>query len=82
MAAAEQRYPRSSIEDDFNYGSNVASASVHIRMGRGWGRGRAPPALPVRSLVPRGLILAFLWGGGGVGVGLLTRGLKPYSDAF
>ncbi|NXU02003.1 LFG4 protein, partial [Buphagus erythrorhynchus] len=29
---AEQRYPRSSIEDDFNYGSNVASASVHIRM--------------------------------------------------
>ncbi|KAI6079596.1 Protein lifeguard 4 [Aix galericulata] len=32
MAAAEQRYPRSSIEDDFNYGSNVASASVHIRM--------------------------------------------------
>ncbi|NWR13671.1 LFG4 protein, partial [Emberiza fucata] len=28
----EQRYPRSSIEDDFNYGSNVASASVHIRM--------------------------------------------------
>lgn len=32
--AAEQLYPRSSIEDDFNYGSNVASASVHIRMGR------------------------------------------------
>ncbi|NXG77663.1 LFG4 protein, partial [Baryphthengus martii] len=31
-AAAEQFYPRSSIEDDFNYGSNVASASVHIRM--------------------------------------------------
>ncbi|NWY42958.1 LFG4 protein, partial [Sylvia atricapilla] len=30
--AAEQLYPRSSIEDDFNYGSNVASASVHIRM--------------------------------------------------
>ncbi|NXD52189.1 LFG4 protein, partial [Corvus moneduloides] len=30
--AAEQSYPRSSIEDDFNYGSNVASASVHIRM--------------------------------------------------
>ncbi|NXV83755.1 LFG4 protein, partial [Atlantisia rogersi] len=30
--AAEQFYPRSSIEDDFNYGSNVASASVHIRM--------------------------------------------------
>ncbi|NXE32309.1 LFG4 protein, partial [Ptilorrhoa leucosticta] len=30
--AAEQCYPRSSIEDDFNYGSNVASASVHIRM--------------------------------------------------
>nr|XP_033815524.1 protein lifeguard 4 [Geotrypetes seraphini] len=27
------RYPRSSIEDDFNYGTNVASASVHIRMG-------------------------------------------------
>ncbi|XP_072719221.1 protein lifeguard 4 [Ciconia boyciana] len=32
MAAAEQLYPRSSIEDDFNYGTNVASASVHIRM--------------------------------------------------
>ncbi|KAF1655716.1 Protein lifeguard 4, partial [Aptenodytes patagonicus] len=31
-AAAEQLYPRSSIEDDFNYGTNVASASVHIRM--------------------------------------------------
>ncbi|NXW01831.1 LFG4 protein, partial [Fregetta grallaria] len=29
---AEQLYPRSSIEDDFNYGTNVASASVHIRM--------------------------------------------------
>uniref|UniRef100_A0A4W3I5S0 Transmembrane BAX inhibitor motif containing 4 n=1 Tax=Callorhinchus milii TaxID=7868 RepID=A0A4W3I5S0_CALMI len=27
-----EHYPRSSIEDDFNYGSNVASASVHIRM--------------------------------------------------
>ncbi|NXH17520.1 LFG4 protein, partial [Bucco capensis] len=25
-------WPRSSIEDDFNYGSNVASASIHIRM--------------------------------------------------
>lgn len=37
MAMAEQLYPRSSIEDDFNYGSNVASASVHIRMGRDWG---------------------------------------------
>ncbi|XP_039559959.1 protein lifeguard 4 [Passer montanus] len=30
--AAERRCPWSSIEDDFNYGSNVASASVHIRM--------------------------------------------------
>ncbi|KAJ7418888.1 Protein lifeguard 4 [Willisornis vidua] len=30
--AAERRYPQSSIEDDFNYGSSVASASVHIRM--------------------------------------------------
>ncbi|NXY00957.1 LFG4 protein, partial [Pteruthius melanotis] len=30
--AAEPCYPRSSIEDDFNYGSNVASASIHIRM--------------------------------------------------
>ncbi|NXE05316.1 LFG4 protein, partial [Lophotis ruficrista] len=29
---APERYPRSSIEDDFNYGTNVASASVHIRM--------------------------------------------------
>lgn len=35
--AAEQLYPRSSIEDDFNYGSNVASASVHIRMGKDCG---------------------------------------------
>lgn len=49
--AAEQRYPRSSIEDDFNYGSNVASASVHIRMGKDsrWvkephGRASAPPS--------------------------------------
>ncbi|NXD07710.1 LFG4 protein, partial [Nothocercus nigrocapillus] len=31
-AAAERGYPRSSIEDDFNYGTNVASASLHIRM--------------------------------------------------
>ncbi|XP_063303144.1 protein lifeguard 4 [Pelobates fuscus] len=31
MAAAD-RYPRNSIEDDFNYGTNVASSSVHIRM--------------------------------------------------
>lgn len=43
--AAEQLYPRSSIEDDFNYGSNVASASVHIRMGRaGVGEGPRVPA--------------------------------------
>lgn len=27
------KYPRASIEDDFNYGTNVATASVHIRMG-------------------------------------------------
>ncbi|KAL4660269.1 protein lifeguard 4 [Arapaima gigas] len=27
-----EKYPRSSIEDDFNYGTNVASASVQIRM--------------------------------------------------
>ncbi|XP_008827332.1 protein lifeguard 4 [Nannospalax galili] len=32
MAAADPRYPRASIEDDFNYGSCVASASLHIRM--------------------------------------------------
>ncbi|XP_060101971.1 protein lifeguard 4-like [Heteronotia binoei] len=32
MAAEDQGYPTTSIEDDFNYGSNVASASVHIRM--------------------------------------------------
>ncbi|KAL7982620.1 hypothetical protein Chor_010218 [Crotalus horridus] len=31
MMAAES-YPRSSIEDDFNYGTNVATASVHIRL--------------------------------------------------
>ncbi len=29
----QEKYPRSSIEDDFNYGTNVATASVHIRMG-------------------------------------------------
>uniref|UniRef100_A0A8C5RKB1 Transmembrane BAX inhibitor motif containing 4 n=1 Tax=Laticauda laticaudata TaxID=8630 RepID=A0A8C5RKB1_LATLA len=29
---AEESYPRSSIEDDFNYGTNVATASVHIRL--------------------------------------------------
>uniref|UniRef100_A0A2K6EUV6 Uncharacterized protein n=1 Tax=Propithecus coquereli TaxID=379532 RepID=A0A2K6EUV6_PROCO len=33
MANSDSRYPCSSIEDDFNYGSCVASASVHIRMG-------------------------------------------------
>lgn len=33
MADPDPRYPCSSIEDDFNYGSCVASASVHIRMG-------------------------------------------------
>lgn len=33
MANPDPRYPCSSIEDDFNYGSCVASASVHIRMG-------------------------------------------------
>ncbi|XP_053111425.1 protein lifeguard 4 [Hemicordylus capensis] len=32
MAAESPCYPMTSIEDDFNYGSNVASASVHIRM--------------------------------------------------
>ncbi|XP_011947236.1 PREDICTED: protein lifeguard 4 isoform X3 [Cercocebus atys] len=32
MADPDSRYPCSSIEDDFNYGSSVASASVHIRM--------------------------------------------------
>ncbi|XP_040838179.1 protein lifeguard 4 [Ochotona curzoniae] len=32
MADPDPRYPRSSIEDDFNYGSCVASASLHIRM--------------------------------------------------
>ncbi|MBN3283459.1 LFG4 protein, partial [Polyodon spathula] len=29
-----EKYPRSSIEDDFNYGTNVATASVQIRMGQ------------------------------------------------
>uniref|UniRef100_A0A8C1RTJ9 Transmembrane BAX inhibitor motif containing 4 n=2 Tax=Cyprinus carpio TaxID=7962 RepID=A0A8C1RTJ9_CYPCA len=28
----QEKYPRSSIEDDFDYGTNVATASVHIRM--------------------------------------------------
>nr|XP_004650122.1 protein lifeguard 4 [Jaculus jaculus] len=32
MASPDPRYPCTSIEDDFNYGSCVASASVHIRM--------------------------------------------------
>ncbi|XP_006259337.1 protein lifeguard 4 isoform X1 [Alligator mississippiensis] len=30
--AADPSYPRTTIEDDFNYGSSVASASVHVRM--------------------------------------------------
>ncbi|KAG7277656.1 hypothetical protein CRUP_025341 [Coryphaenoides rupestris] len=30
---SEEKYPRSSIEDDFNYGTSVASASLQIRMG-------------------------------------------------
>ncbi|XP_072257394.1 protein lifeguard 4 [Pyxicephalus adspersus] len=30
--AASDSYPKSSIVDDFNYGSNVASASIQIRM--------------------------------------------------
>ncbi|XP_030576280.1 protein lifeguard 4 [Archocentrus centrarchus] len=29
---SSEKYPRSSIEDDFNYGTNVATASVQIRM--------------------------------------------------
>ncbi|KAM9310212.1 protein lifeguard 4 [Pholidichthys leucotaenia] len=29
---SSEKYPRSSVEDDFNYGTNVATASVHIRM--------------------------------------------------
>ncbi|XP_044279016.1 protein lifeguard 4 isoform X2 [Varanus komodoensis] len=32
MTVESPCYPRTSIEDDFNYGTNVASASVHIRM--------------------------------------------------
>ncbi|XP_023591866.1 protein lifeguard 4 isoform X2 [Trichechus manatus latirostris] len=32
MASPDPRYSSFSIEDDFNYGSCVASASVHIRM--------------------------------------------------
>ena len=43
MADLDPRYPCSSIEDDFNYGSCVASASVHIRMGTSPGPSR--PAL-------------------------------------
>lgn len=31
---SSETYPRSSIEDDFNYGTNVATASVQIRMGK------------------------------------------------
>ncbi|XP_036615174.1 protein lifeguard 4 [Trichosurus vulpecula] len=33
MATPEPSYSRLSLEDDFNYGTSVASASVHIRMG-------------------------------------------------
>ncbi|XP_047431370.1 protein lifeguard 4 isoform X2 [Mugil cephalus] len=29
---SSEKYPRSSIEDDFNYGTNVATASIQIRM--------------------------------------------------
>lgn len=47
MAAPDPRYPRASIEDDFNYGSSVASASVHIRMGR------SPLPRSPRPVLPR-----------------------------
>ena len=49
MADPDPRYPCSSIEDDFNYGSCVASANVHIRMGTSPGPSRPPlvgPAAP------------------------------------
>lgn len=51
MADPDPRYPRSSIEDDFNYGSCVASASLHIRMGR-W-RPAAPQACAGAGRAPR-----------------------------
>ena len=47
MASSDPRYPCSSIEDDFNYGSCVASASVHIRMGTS-----PPPSVPPDSTSP------------------------------
>lgn len=40
--AADPSYPRTTIEDDFNYGSSVASASVHVRMGGSAGRSMGP----------------------------------------
>ncbi|KAB0400899.1 hypothetical protein E2I00_008918 [Balaenoptera physalus] len=45
MADPDPRYPCSSIEDDFNYGSCVASANVHIRMGTSPGTSRPPLTL-------------------------------------
>lgn len=48
MADLDPRYPCASIEDDFNYGSCVASASVHIRMGTSPGPSRPPLAVPPR----------------------------------
>lgn len=66
--AAEQRYPRSSIEDDFNYGSNVASASVHIRMGKDRGAVGEPHGLAsaLQALAERPPLppLARRWGDG------------------
>ena len=49
MADLDPRYPCSSIEDDFNYGSCVASASVHIRMGTSPGPSRPPLVGPAAS---------------------------------
>ena len=49
MADFDPRYPCSSIEDDFNYGSCVASASVHIRMGTSPGPSRPRLVGPLAS---------------------------------
>lgn len=50
MADSDPRYPRFSIEDDFNYGSCVASSSVHIRMGT-WPRCSASLGHPWSALL-------------------------------
>ena len=68
MADLDPRYPCSSIEDDFNYGSCVASASVHIRMGTSPGPSRPALGGPAASPASGG------WFSDGLGSSVLCGG--------